>query len=601
MSDASNANNNSSPIGWLLLRDGHAVPLLGLAPEQIKASSKGTVLAPEIELKHRRRLTAIVDTLGFKGDFGDYERRGWPEFLQFLAEHRCTTHRPLFPRGFGHIFFDLQGPRRRQLADRVYLGPQPAPRRVFLGAGVDWDAWWDRATHIRPRPHGPWDLEFQPRDREGTIQWLLERRLDFAGQWGFLDDKLVDVPGPSLVDKTYFTDPAKAPVMREESLALLRVLVRAFRFVFDAQAEGWVDVLPFNHALTVLRGYDGAWDVIWRDLREGPPPGEQDEAGWYGLSVLDRPAILQGEEDLASRLYFRRAVWDEHEAHVAEQHFYDRGGTPAERRRLSGDGVRRIYLIDTDAWPRPARSAWHGAPPSGFRWVQVGELRMLVSELVTVGEFQRMLAETDYLERRPEGDDPWERANDAAPASAPVGATWHDAQAYCAWLERTYHVVARLLTPSEHRALRPFFSGRYAQLARQDFPWEEFPPRPLEEHLEGAHVRRVEVPSAVTWSEPRFVAPGADTPEFPDDNGVATGSRKRWIADFPPRAFWMPELPWVEHGGLRFIDAWDAYEWCQDWGWIAGRFWEGPIAVSSWGAYKNVKVGFRVVLDVEES
>jgi hypothetical protein len=54
-----------------------------------------------------------------------------------------------------------------------------------------------------------------------------------------------------------------------------------------------------------------------------------------------------------------------------------------------------------------------------------------------------------------------------------------------------------------------------------------------------------------------------------------------------------------QYGRLTFIDAWDAYEWCQEGGWISGRFWEGQIGASSWGAYKNAKVTFRVVLDLE--
>jgi len=32
------------------------------------------------------------------------------------------------------------------------------------------------------------------------------------------------------------------------------------------------------------------------------------------------------------------------------------------------------------------------------------------------------------------------------------------------------------------------------------------------------------------------------------------------------------------------VDAWDAYEWCQEWGWMARRFWDDPIAAGSLSA-----------------
>ncbi len=90
--------------------------------------------------------------------------------------------------------------------------------------------------------------------------------------------------------------------------------------------------------------------------------------------------------------------------------------------------------------------------------------------------------------------------------------------------------------------------------------------------------------------------------EFPLPSGVSDKSRKRWIAseNWPPRARWRDPIPWSEYSGIRFIDAWDAYEWCSE-KQIAGRYWEGPIGVESWGEYKNVKVGFRLVIEQEDS
>jgi hypothetical protein len=67
--------------------------------------------------------------------------------------------------------------------------------------------------------------------------------------------------------------------------------------------------------------------------------------------------------------------------------------------------------------------------------MRVLERTLYVADLITVGEYRAMLAETGYLDRRAPGSEDWHRANDTAevPPDAPVGATWHDAQAFCAW------------------------------------------------------------------------------------------------------------------------------------------------------------------------
>jgi hypothetical protein len=62
-------------LGFLFLRDGHAIPLCGISPEEIKQGAKHRVLHPDVDpLRHRQTLNAIVDRLGFRGDFGSYQK-----------------------------------------------------------------------------------------------------------------------------------------------------------------------------------------------------------------------------------------------------------------------------------------------------------------------------------------------------------------------------------------------------------------------------------------------------------------------------------------------------------------------------------------------
>ena len=629
--------HDSSPRqlpGWVLLRDGHAVPLTGISPAEIKVGAKHRVPHPDAEpIKHRQTLTAIVGRLGFQGDWGDYQNTHWSQFETFLHEHNCTHRSGLFPTdnsGCYDLFFTgVQGPKRRQLADRYFESPLAKPERVFLGHGVDWDA-WDQVRFVG-QSKALADVSYAHGPAEEHVKRLFAGigapRFDLIGQWGFLDDKLVHGPVEHVVDKTYWP-PGFDEGERANNLKKVTSAVRSFRAVFDSTNQGWVDILPYNERLVVLRGHDGAWEVLWRCYRDEEPPEPSDVGRWHALAIEDLPSRLMSESDLQRSVHFRQEVWEEDEAHAAEQAFYDRGGSKQKRRLTSEAQVRSDWLREQERLPAPERMRWEGTLPAGFHRVVVDGRELAMSDLIDLGSYRQMLVETGYASRRAEGGEPWERANSRAPDAAPVGASWVDAQAYCAWKERQLKVALRLPSREELRAIRPAYSEHYESLAHLDFPWENHPPRPLSSgrckdpsgHHPGTpdwlraiyfplgqptvapneqHESQQQVPSGIDWSEPRFLDPTPERPALPEPTGLSTSSRKRWIEDFPPLANWKEELPWCEHGGLRFIDAWDAYEWCQEQGWISGRFWEGPIGPTSWGAYKNVKTTFRVVLDLE--
>ncbi len=603
----STETSNPSPrAGYLLLRDGHAIPLAGISPAEIKAGAKHRVPNPDAEpVRHRQALTAIVQRLGFRGDWGDYQSQHWPAFQAFLTRAQCHHRARMFPSDHGGsrlLFFNrASGPNRRQLADRVFESAEPLPSKVFLGHGISWETW----DQVRYRSVSD-VLDTIPGLDESAVDAIAhlfhgprECRWDLWMQWGFLDNKLVKGQPEPIVDKSYWPSEAEASLSdRQRSLENVTAAVQAFRSLFDASEVGWVEVIPYNDRLVVLRGHDGAWEVLWRSYRQDRPPQPSDTGLDHHLAVEDLPSRLMTESNLERSVHFRQEVWDEKEAHEAEQAFYDRGGSTAERRETSWANIRIEWLREKGQLPVPERMQWSGVLPTGFHLVKVdGRKQVAMTDLIDAGSFRQMLADSGYGARRWDDREPWERANHTTSDDEPVGAAWTDAQAYCAWLERKLGVVLRLPSKDELRCLRPAYSAHYHSMANQDFPWENYPPRPLPQGSGGNEGR--EVPSAVIWSEPRFLEPSTDVPEYPPPSGCSSTSRKRWIKDFPPRATWKSDLPWAQYEGLQFIDAWDAYEWCQEWGWISGRFWEGHIGPTSWGAYKNIKVGFRLVLDLE--
>jgi len=578
--------NGTQPLaGWLLLRDGHAVPITGLAPDDLKRARGETKEREGTPLKHVSGLNAIVHCLGFDGDFGDYQRSRWDRVQRLMAEHGLRERRDLFEVPEGELTFPLMKRQRRALADRIFFGPSPIPRRAFTGYGHDWQAWSRIFGQVSAGGWDDGDENFEPADIEKTREWIFAHMTELWGNLTFFSDHLLDLGQPGRFEAaTYFTGDAGADE-RRVTIRRQRKVAETFRWFIDHREDGWIGIVPVTDDLVLLKGPDGAYDLLWRNLRETKPPSPEKAGNRFGLHPLDMPSSVQAGQDFTIWNYYRRDAWDEKERHEAEIHHYASGGL-AGPNYPGQEAILERWLRTSGAYARKPGLPEGKVVPAGFTAVTLASGRsLLVSEMVTLSEYRRFTDETGYFERR-EGED-WSAANEGNPDSAPVGATLRDALAFCAWKERQLGVAVRLFTVDEHRELRPFASDHYRNLRLQDFPWENFPPR---SGLE----------PSVAWSEPRFLEPRPGVPAFPDGSGVSLGSRKRWIdaENYPPRAMWREPLPWVEHSGIRFIDAWDAYEWCAD-GRIAGRYWEGPIGIASWGEYKNLKVGFRIVIDRE--
>lgn len=583
--------------GFLLLRDSHAVPLTGISPAEIKDGAKHHIPNPDREpIKYRQRLNAIVDRLGFDGDFGTFQHRGWPDFQRFLATHGCTQRAGLFPVDHGGCidlyFTRYSGPTPEKLADRIFVG-EPPSAPIFLGYGVDWSAWDHSNGYDVPERAIDW-IPGDRRSAKERANRLYSLRHELMGHWGFLDDKLVKTPLKSIEAKTYWENGSDFAERQEYTTRTLNAF-KAFRSVFDSREEGWVHVLQFNERLAVLRAYTGEWDLIWMGYCEKEPPEANVYGQSQGLAVEDLAISLMSQSDSRRTVHFRQGIWREKEAHEAEKAFYKRGNSIVQRQLTSDADVLLAWAQEQGLVSSPIRAQLSNTPPEGFKAVTLGGRRLAVSEMVTVDSFERMLVESGYGQRRQPSSEVLERANGKAAGSDPVGASWADAQAYCAWLERQLCVAVRLLTREELRALRPAYSDHYERLAKLDFPWEYYPPRPLHSELKE---ETVQVPSAVFWSESRFCS-DAQPPQRYSNDEVGSKIQKRWIEDFPPHASWIFPLPLQRYQDLKFIDAWDAYEWCQEKGWVNGRFWEGAIGSASWGAYKNSKITFRVVLDIE--
>lgn len=544
---------SSSPIAWLLLRDGHSVPIAGLSPDDLKAARDATVERTGVPLKHTSGLNAIVHCLGFDGDFGDYQNDHWPKLKALLEKNGCTERIDIFDRG---MYLDLAfHVSRRAFADRYYLGPSPRPTQVFLGTVDHFERYTPEELHkrnfSREPPRVPDDAPF-PVVRDAVYANMS----DLGPFWNFLGDQLVRPASRPFVQQLYFTMDAD-PSERARTLEKAKIVVALFRRAIEMSPEGWVDIVPVTDSLLLLRSADGKYDLVWRALREGPPPAQLTPD-----SLRDLPQFARRARFGNSLLYFDKAVWDERDTHEAELLHYRTGGKGGLHYPGPDELLRRYYESRQPEAPRIGSLATAGS--LHLTPVLIDGKMLAVSELVTITEFRRFSEASGYSNRR--SGENIERANADDDPTLPVCATFDDALAYCAHLERQIGAPVRLLTYTEHRRIRP---NPYANLERR---------------MSSEEIRNLKFPTAVAF----------DPAALNQDGGL------KWVDAYPPAAKWCDPLPWTTHEGLRFIDAWDAAEWTtsRDHNAAVTINWDGDLPNTSWGAYKMLKTCFRVVVDV---
>lgn len=564
-------------IAYLLLRDGHAVPIKGLSPTDLKLP-RGAVIVREgfEELRRTSELNAIVDCLGFRGDWGDYQRTHWPQLQAFMERHGLVTYRNLFESGILALIGAMHR-QRRALADRLFLGPEPRPTRVFTGMGIDWESWEDKYFYtVQARGMVEEDCAYVPEDLEETRRWFYARRFQ-ADLVNFVGDHLLDIGEDGEVVLMMYAESTMSAEEREIRERLSRKVAEVFRWYIQNCGQGWVDVLPYNDRLIFLKGPDGQYDFVWRDLRETPPPIH------YGpdqnprlLHPLDVPSVHSDQLHFDAWNYYRRDAWAQKEAHEAETHYYAKGNSA-----LGYPGamvVLRGYLQDTGAMQEIPRIFSGDVVPAGFRQVtQPDGQRLLVSELISIEQMQEMMRESGYVERRVErrkarnlGDDSvwfdsdfnklWEPGNSDDEPELPSAVTWYDAQAYCAWMEKSLGCQVRLPTADEYQVWFPESDGKRALLQH---PVSKAP----------GGVERV-------WS---------------------SGDNEKNLYGDPERLRFVPDLQWVSSAeGLRAVHAYNVFEWVlNNKQLVLSPYSNTSCAPHTWGAHKTMKVCFRVVLELE--
>ncbi|AGC45340.1 hypothetical protein MYSTI_04039 [Myxococcus stipitatus DSM 14675] len=560
---------------WLPLRDGHAVPIDGLWPHELKVAAKAVRQGPrEREIQHTTTLNAVVKALGFEGGFPGYLREGVPRLERLFREQRLQK-----PSNFFGAPYSRHTLSREALSGRLFHSGRPMPRRVWLGVdGFDWELIVSAAQPYLPSRERWMTVSYKPlghliseaRQDSSLAPLLLAKHMDeWTSGANFLGDVLLSPrDGSGAVLETYWQNDSSLE-LRTRSTRAAHAVMAVFREWIEQSPLGWVDVLPVTNTLVILRGPEGAWDFVFANLRGHAPPGRPFATS---LAAEDVPNRLFQSECCADFEYARAGVWRYRETHLAEEHFYATGGKSAEY--PGGAEVLRRYLVSTgdmNELPPPSPVTY----PADWSAVEAAGKRLFVSPLVTIADFDTFLRLSCYRERR-QVEPSLEDANGQDPSHLPVTVTWFDALAYLTWFESIRRIPVRLLRVEEYLALHPGAlpsqNNRRVESGCVDFTWHDG--KPLTHWRVGSDYGRLQLKA-------RFKA----------------------------------ELPWRQGlGGVPFLCSDSFGEWLYEHvgGEAAAINTHDLEAIiergtspkrsfflaDDWGAYQACKIGFRICSDV---
>jgi len=566
-------------LQFLPLREEHVVPLDDLAPEAIRVAVRDELIrnpdSPE-GIRHAAALSAVSKRLGFRGGFDGYQKQ-WPSLRDFMREHGLLHRKNLLappPEAWSVLTL-----RRQYLAERIFNSGRPLPKRIFTGHDFDW-AFVDQHSH--PPMSGPMQARYAlPVVDPAEVAPFLARHLRTHVSAGFnlLHDGLVHPRSDDrLVTGTWFnppTPPEEVKEIRREDTESFRL----FQQWIDRDRRGWVELIRYNRELVFLRAPDGAYDFVFRGLRDRPPPAAPFDGN---LSPLDIPDVLMFHACFERWRYFQVERWSDRDEWEAETAYYAAGGDSSQYPGMRE--VARRWAVARGIYQAPTLATDRTALDNFVPVAVDGGSTLLVSPLVTIAELRRFLAETGYEARRAEKIDDLAAPNHD-PDHLPACVNWYDAQAYARWFEQKHQRPVRLLRCAEYLQMHP---GALPA---------------------GALPRR---------------APGTDPMQARLTNGCVDfikpdGTRRTtWgFIGGDEHARFRPGLSWREGaGGLRFIAAIGFGEWLFEHNEtsaaaISTASLQGihdglPVArdlfpSSSWGKYRACKIGFRLCYEADDT
>jgi hypothetical protein len=494
-STSTRSKKNNAQNSYLVFNDFHFAELRGLSPDSIKSTAKDVSQNSKIhsnehreQIKKTTALNWIARTLGVKGGFSGYSKCYQDEILPFMAEHNLLNRSDLFTFRQKGYCMPVKRISPQKLSERLFFNETKIPSKIFTGYNFPFDNTFSDG-HYLVNVYGPEaiddlkkvgieritsqcksaiekDLEIVQQHRNVTLgslpndyknrsvidviigKYLMDLGLGF----NLLGDLLIEPNNYGVELQLYSTKDHDCEVesyIATKACELFGERIREF-------SEGWLEVIPFNENLIFLKGQNGEYDFVFKNMRDKPFVFNFHDGA---LKLKDLPTCIN-DYDFSRWYYFNYQGQRELDEHHAEQLHYQSGGRGMDYPDYS---LLKAFYTENETYSCERHKATT-ATPRDDEFKTVANMELKVTDLVTIAEFDEFIIANPEYYRYREQSFSWEleerektgidRNNLDEDKSLPVACTWYDAMAYLNWKEKITGVPLRLFTKDEFETVR---------------------------------------------------------------------------------------------------------------------------------------------------
>ncbi|HCG7071418.1 TPA: hypothetical protein NJ316_002176 [Vibrio parahaemolyticus] len=562
--------------------------LPGLDPNSLKKAAKEATSKSQLHarahskrLKNSSALNAIAKQLGIHGGFSSYKEEYVNKLQPFMERHGLESYADLCSLRFPGYSLPLTPLNRQKISERLFFGGAK-PKKIFTGYNFRFDTsisdgHWLVASDMTPSMASlglDWAHTISPDivehdmclARENPNRKFEDINVERYGQRTLLD---VIVGKYSMSFRTFFNligDTLISPNVRGHEIQLyqgsvtkeeldeekkcLEKIAELFRSRISKTEDGWLEVIPYNSNLVFLKGDDGSYDFIFKNMRSTEFVYNFDDGA---LKLTDLPSCID-DFDFKRWHYFSYKGYRELDEHLAEEMFYEHGGTG---KNYDYDKIIKSFYEENALYCCDDQKVTDLTNKLGLSFNYYSKQNLMVSDLITVDLYIEFMKNNNtYLSYRKNPiffnneddlDSPNHQINidnDITRPMLPVACTWYDSLAFIKWLEVKFGLYTRLMSHKEYIELR-----RQGNLLLDERKSSFY----TESDNDSYHF-----PEEIDWDQL--------------ENGIRFVQSNRF-------AEWTLDRTCIRSGNLTSFYGDDVFR-------------DSPL--ESTGAYKNVKIGFRV-------